>query len=79
LSAGAVTPGSEISLTAIGVVPAVTAALSEELALLPEDARLVLEGAAVADDPFEPEPGVMYVQHRDDRRAEQHRRCRSVG
>ena len=31
------------------------ASLSEELALLSEDGRLVLEGASVAGDPFEPE------------------------
>ena len=37
---------------------------------LSEDARLVLEGAAVAGDPFEPELDVMYAQHRDDRRAD---------
>ena len=54
-SAGAVTPVSEISLAGIGVPSAVAAALSGELALLPEDTRLVLEGAAVAGDPFEPE------------------------
>src|SRR5262245_42698964 len=53
--AGADTPVSEISLTGIGVPPAVAAALSEELTLLLEDTRLVLEGAAVAGDPFEPE------------------------
>ena len=35
--------------------PAVAAALAEELALLSDGARLVLEGAAVAGDPFEPE------------------------
>ena len=34
---------------------AVAASLSEELALLSEGGRLVLEGAAVAGDPFEPE------------------------
>ncbi len=45
----------ERSLAAIGVPSAVAAALSEELALLSGDARLVLEGAAVAGDPFEPE------------------------
>jgi DNA-binding NarL/FixJ family response regulator/tetratricopeptide (TPR) repeat protein len=45
----------EMSLAAIGVPSAVAAALTEELALLSEDARLVLEGAAVAGDPFEPE------------------------
>ena len=40
---------------AIGVPSAVAAALFQELALLSDDARLVLEGAAVAGDPFEPE------------------------
>ncbi len=39
----------------IEVPPAVAAALSEELALLSAETRLVLEGAAVAGDPFEPE------------------------
>jgi predicted ATPase len=53
--AGAVTPMSEISLAGIGVPRAVAATLSEELALLPKDTRLVLESAAVAGDPFEPE------------------------
>lgn len=43
------------SLTASGVPPAVAAALHEELAMLAEGARRVLEGAAVAGDPFEPE------------------------
>src|SRR5215472_13960630 len=38
--AGAVTPMSEISLTGIGVPPAVAAALNEELALLSADTRL---------------------------------------
>src|SRR5262245_10879483 len=33
----------------------VSAALAEELALLPDGARRVLDGAAVAGDPFEPE------------------------
>jgi DNA-binding CsgD family transcriptional regulator len=45
---------AEMSL-AIEVPTAVAAALTEELALLPESARVVLEGAAVAGDPFEPE------------------------
>ena len=45
----------ETSLAAIGVPSAVAAALTEELALLSDDTRLVLEGAAVAGDPFEPE------------------------
>jgi ATP/maltotriose-dependent transcriptional regulator MalT len=40
---------------AIGVPSSVAAALTEELALLSDEARLVLEGAAVAGDPFEPE------------------------
>jgi DNA-binding CsgD family transcriptional regulator len=39
----------------IGIPPAVAAALAEELALLSARARLVLEGASVAGDPFEPE------------------------
>jgi ATP/maltotriose-dependent transcriptional regulator MalT len=43
------------SLAGLGVPPAVASALAEELALLSDDARLVLEGAAVAGDPFEPE------------------------
>ncbi|HEX6702873.1 MAG TPA: AAA family ATPase, partial [Gaiellaceae bacterium] len=53
--AGADTRGSESSLTAIGIPTAVAVSLSEELALLSKPARLVLEGAAVAGDPFEPE------------------------
>ena len=52
---GAAEPASEGSLTEIGVPPAVAAALGEELALLSKETRLVLEGAAVAGDPFEPE------------------------
>src|SRR6266540_2319308 len=46
---------SELSPAGLGVPPAVAAALSEELALLSEETRLLLEGAAVAGDPFEPE------------------------
>ncbi len=46
---------SEISLTGIGVPSAVAASLSEELALLSNGGRLMLQGAAVAGDPFEPE------------------------
>jgi DNA-binding CsgD family transcriptional regulator len=45
----------ETSLAEIGVPKTVAAALAEELALLSETQRLVLEGAAVAGDPFEPE------------------------
>jgi ATP/maltotriose-dependent transcriptional regulator MalT len=40
---------------AIGVPSTVAAALTEELALLSDEGRRVLEGAAVAGDPFEPE------------------------
>src|SRR5439155_21537791 len=40
---------------ALGVPSPVAAALTEELALLSDETRLVLEGAAVAGDPFEPE------------------------
>jgi DNA-binding NarL/FixJ family response regulator len=49
------TPTGESALTDIGVPFAVVASLSEELAALSDEARLVLEGAAVAGDPFEPE------------------------
>jgi DNA-binding NarL/FixJ family response regulator/tetratricopeptide (TPR) repeat protein len=52
---GAATPAPEISLTGIGVPPAVAASLSEELTLLSDGGRRVLEGAAVAGDPFEPD------------------------
>jgi DNA-binding CsgD family transcriptional regulator/tetratricopeptide (TPR) repeat protein len=53
--ASADTGSSESSLTGIGIPPAVAVSLSEELALLSKPGRLVLEGAAVAGDPFEPE------------------------
>jgi ATP/maltotriose-dependent transcriptional regulator MalT len=45
----------ELSSGDLDVPPAVAAALAEELALLSDGARGVLEGAAVAGDPFEPE------------------------
>ncbi len=45
----------EVSLSGIEVPSAVAASLSEELGLLSDDARRVLEGASVAGDPFEPE------------------------
>jgi ATP/maltotriose-dependent transcriptional regulator MalT len=45
----------EISLTGLDVPAAVAASLAEELTLLSGVGRLVLEGAAVAGDPFEPE------------------------
>jgi tetratricopeptide (TPR) repeat protein len=53
-AAGAAPAAVGMSL-AMGVPPAVAAALAEELAVLSGPARLVLEGAAVAGDPFEPE------------------------
>jgi DNA-binding NarL/FixJ family response regulator len=46
-------PGT--SLSGLAVPPAVAASLAEELALLTDAARVVLGGAAVAGDPFEPE------------------------
>ena len=46
---------TEPSLGDLEVPPLVAAALTEELALLTDATRLVLEGAAVAGDPFEPE------------------------
>jgi ATP/maltotriose-dependent transcriptional regulator MalT len=51
--AGGTTSGSAISLS--GVPSGVAASLSEELALVSDMGRRVLEGAAVAGDPFEPE------------------------
>ena len=47
--------GAADPLDGLGVPPAVAAALAEELALLSDGARHVLDGAAVAGDPFEPE------------------------
>ena len=52
---GATAVHDEVSLAGIGVPARVAAALAEELALLSDTQRLVLEGAAVAGDPFEPE------------------------
>jgi ATP/maltotriose-dependent transcriptional regulator MalT len=54
-STGASAAGPSAVLSESGVPPAVAASLSEEVALLSPSARLVLEGAAVAGDPFEPE------------------------
>jgi DNA-binding CsgD family transcriptional regulator len=48
-------PAHEPSLAGVDVPDAVAAALTEELGLLSEQARLILEGAAVAGDPFDPE------------------------
>ena len=47
--------GGGVSMAGVEVPGAVAAALRGELALLSEDDRRVLEGAAVAGDPFEPE------------------------
>ena len=52
------TPGTAAedgALVELGVPPLVAAALAQEIALLPDAARLVLQGAAVAGDPFDPE------------------------
>jgi ATP/maltotriose-dependent transcriptional regulator MalT len=48
-------PSSEVPVAGMSVPPAVAASLSGELAILPDMVRLVLQGAAVAGDPFEPE------------------------
>jgi DNA-binding NarL/FixJ family response regulator len=53
-AAGATSDVADLSL-AVGIPSAVAAALTEELSMVSDDARLVLEGAAVAGDPFEPE------------------------
>jgi DNA-binding CsgD family transcriptional regulator len=52
---GEATSASDISLTGVEVPSAVAASLSEELGLLSDRGRCVLEGAAAAGDPFEPE------------------------
>jgi ATP/maltotriose-dependent transcriptional regulator MalT len=52
---GAPAVHDESPLAAIEVPPTVAAALAEELALLSDSERLVLQGAAVAGDPFEAE------------------------
>jgi hypothetical protein len=53
--AGRATSGPDILLTGIEVPRGVTASLGEELALLSDHGRRLLEGAAVAGDPFESE------------------------
>ncbi len=53
--AGPAGSASDSSLIGIGIPSAVAASLNEELGLLSDGARLVLEGAAVAGDPFEPD------------------------
>jgi DNA-binding NarL/FixJ family response regulator len=52
---GAASAMNHLSLTGLDVPAAVAGALAEEFALLTSEARLVLQGAAVAGDPFEPE------------------------
>src|SRR5918995_428448 len=47
--------GPQVSVDGVQVPPLVAAALTEELALLSQRTRRVLEGASVAGDPFEPE------------------------
>ena len=49
------TPATGHALADLDVPPLVATALAEEIARLPNDARLVLQGAAVAGDPFDPE------------------------
>jgi DNA-binding NarL/FixJ family response regulator len=53
--AGPADRAAEVSVTGMGVPSAVAASLSQELASLSPGGRRVLEGAAVAGDPFEPE------------------------
>ena len=47
--------GAELPLEGVEVPAAVAAALAEELAVVTNQSRLVLDGASVAGDPFEPE------------------------
>jgi ATP/maltotriose-dependent transcriptional regulator MalT len=54
-ASGATLSGASIVLDGVEVPTVVAAALSEELSLLGGESRMVLEGAAVAGDPFEPE------------------------
>jgi DNA-binding NarL/FixJ family response regulator len=51
--AGGTARASKISLSGVGVPSTVAASLSEELALVSAGGRRVLEGSAVAGDPFE--------------------------
>ena len=55
LASGSTAGAPDLSPTDLEVPPAVAGALGEELALLSDSARLVLQGGAVAGDPFEPE------------------------
>ena len=49
------TVAADISLEDSEVPPLVATALAQEIAHLPDEARVVLQGAAVAGDPFDPE------------------------
>jgi ATP/maltotriose-dependent transcriptional regulator MalT len=49
------TPSPDVSLGDVEVPGTVASAIAEELGLLSDTARRVLEGAAVAGDPFDPE------------------------
>ena len=53
--AGGPASAADAALGGIGIPSAVAASLSEELGVLSDQARLVLDGAAVAGDPFEPD------------------------
>jgi len=53
--AGNSAPAADGSLVRMGVPAAVAGALDEELRMLSPAARVLLQGAAVAGDPFEPE------------------------
>jgi DNA-binding NarL/FixJ family response regulator len=53
--AGATRPPANDAFRALDVPPAVAASLREEVGLLSFNGRVVLEGAAVAGDPFDPE------------------------
>jgi DNA-binding NarL/FixJ family response regulator/tetratricopeptide (TPR) repeat protein len=53
--AGSVPSGPGISLEGLEVPITVAVSMNEELSLLTDRARVVLEGAAVAGDPFEPD------------------------
>jgi ATP/maltotriose-dependent transcriptional regulator MalT len=64
--AGGGASARQISRTGLEVPAAVAVALSEELALLSDGGRLVLEGAAVAGDPFEPELAAAAATTSDD-------------
>jgi len=55
LATQATTGTRELSLAGLEVPTAVAAALAEELTLISEGTRGVLQGAAVAGDPFEPD------------------------